>query len=615
MKRLRAIAPLLALFFSASFSFAEKPEGSMDLRVSMPRPSTHYVHVEFRCDSIRSEVLDFKLPVWTPGYYIVMDYARNVQNFSARDGAGQPLDWQKTSKSTWRVKSANTSPVVVSYDVYAFGKSVVEVEGSVDDDQAFLSPTSLFLYVAGRLQHPVTVTVVTPHGWERISTGLEAVPNRPGTYLAPDFDVLYDSPILIGNQEVLRFDVRGIPHEFVGRNLGSFDRDRFVADLKAMVESAAKIFGEIPYTHYTFMAVGPGRGGLEHLNSQAITFDGGKLNTPAEYKRVMSFISHEYFHHYNVKRIRPIALGPFDYERENYTNMLWVAEGLTVYYEDQVLLRSGFYTPKEYLERLHSVIVKLENGSGHRFMSATDSSFAAWSGYFNLNEHQLNTGISYYDKGCALGTLLDFAIRHESKNRKSLDDVMRNLYQVFYKEKKRGFTDREFRQVCEDTAGTSLYEIFDLYASSTAEIDYRKYFAWAGLEIDVEAREQAGAYLGALTEERDGALVISRVEPDSPAAEAGLMIQDEILAFDTVRVTGRNLNEILTSQKPGEKVRILIARRGRTREIEVAPAKKTERSFRITPMKTSDPLQAAIRKDWLREPSGQPSETSKPPGR
>lgn len=601
MKRLRLIAPLLTLFSFASFAFAEKPEGTMAVSVSMPRPNTHYVHVEFRCDSIRSEILDFKLPVWTPGYYIVMDYAKNVQNFSARDGTGQPLDWQKISKSTWRVKSGNSSPLVVSYDVYAFAKSVVEVEGSLDDGQAFLSPTSLFLYVAGRLQHPVTVTVVPPPGWERISTGLEPVPDRPGTYLAPDFDVLYDSPILIGNQEVLRFEVRGIPHEFVGRNLGSFDRDRFVADLKAMVESAAKIFGEIPYTHYTFMAIGPGRGGLEHLNSQAITFDGGKLNTPAEYKRVMSFISHEYFHHFNVKRIRPIALGPFDYERENYTNMLWVAEGLTVYYEDQVLRRSGFYTPEEYLERLHSVIAKLENGSGHRFTSATDASFAAWSGYFNLNEHQLNTGVSYYDKGCILGTLLDFAIRHETKNRKSLDDVMRTLYQVFYKEKKRGFTDREFRQVCEDAAGTSLYEIFDLYASSTAEIDYKKYFARAGLEIDVEAREQPGAYLGAQTEERDGAPVISRVEPDSPAAEAGLMIQDEVLAFDTVRVTGRKLNEILTSQKPGEKVRILIARRGRTREIEAAPAKKTERSFRITPMKSPDPLQAAIRKDWLGE--------------
>lgn len=615
MKRLRTIAPLLALFFSASSAFAEKPEGSIDVRVSMPRPSTHYVHVEFRCDSIRSEILDFTLPVWTPGYYIVMDYAKNVMNFSARDGGGQPLDWQKISKSTWRVKSGNSDAVVVSYDVYAFAKSVIEVEGSVDDGQAFLSPTSLFMYVSGRLQHPVTVTVVPPHGWERISTGLEAAPNRPGTYFAPDFDVLYDSPILIGNQEVLRFEVRGIPHEFVGRSLGSFDRDRFVADLKAMVESAATIFGEIPYKHYTFMAVGPGRGGLEHLNSQAITFDGEKLNTPAEYKRVMSFISHEYFHHYNVKRARPIALGPFDYERENYTNMLWVAEGLTVYYEDQVLLRSGFYTPEEYLERLHSVIARLENGSGHRFMSATDSSFAAWSGYFNLNEHQLNTGISYYDKGCVLGTLLDFAIRHETKNRKSLDDVMRTLYQVFYKEKKRGFTDREFRQVCEDAAGTSLYEIFDLYASSTAEIDYKKYFARAGLEIDVQAREQPGAFIGAQTEERDRALVISRVEPDSPAAEAGLSKEDEILALDGVRTDGRKLTDLLKASKPGGKLRILLARRGRTREIDVVLGAKTERTFRITLMTSPNPLQAAIRKDWLGEPAGPPSRTDGSPDR
>lgn len=599
MKRLRLIAPLAAFLVSAPFASADQPVGTMAFTVSIERPATHYFHVELRCDSLAGEILDFKLPVWTPGYYMIMDYAKNVLGFRARDRAGRALDWERISKSTWRVKVEDSNTVVVSYDTYAFARSVVE--SSLDDGQAFISPTSLFMYVSGRLRRPVTVTLAAPPEWQFVSTGLEPMEGRPRTFVAPDFDVLYDSPILVGNPEVLPFEVRGIPHEFVGRNLGRFDRPRFVADLKAMVESAANIFGELPYKHYVFLAIGPGGGGLEHLNSQVITFSGDRLSDPAEYKKVMSFISHEYFHHFNVKRIRPVALGPFDYDRENYTDMLWVSEGFTVYYEDRILLRSGFYKPDEYLERLRTIIAGFENDTGHRYTSVTESSFNAWSGYFGHNEHQMNTGVSYYDKGCALGALLDFAIRHETKNRKSLDDVMRTLYRTFYKEKKRGFTDREFRQVCEDAAGTSLYEIFDLYASSTAEIDYKKYFAWAGLEIDVEAREQPGAYLGAQTEERDGALVISRVEPDSPAAEAGLMIQDEVLAFDTVRVTGRKLNEILTSQKPGEKVRILIARRGRTREIDVAPAKKTERSFRITPMKSPDPLQAAVRKDWLGE--------------
>lgn len=597
LKRPQLIASLAALLISAPFAFAGPPVGTMAFTVSIERPSTHYVHVEFQCDSVAGEILEFKLPAWTPGYYMIMDYAKNVIGFRARDGAGRPLDFEKTSKNTWTVYAEATNTVIVGYDVYAFAKSVVE--SSVDDGQAFLSPASLFMSVSGRIGRPVAVTLVAPKEWQRVSTGLRPVEGNPRTFVAPNFDVLYDSPILVGNQEVLPFVVRGIPHEFVGRDLGSFDRPRFVADLKAMVESAAALFGELPYTHYVFLAIGPGGGGLEHLDSQVITFSGERLSDPAEYKKVMSFISHEYFHHFNVKRIRPVALGPFDYDRENYTDMLWVSEGFTVYYEDRILLRSGFYSTEEYLERLRVVLSRFENDTGHRYTSVTESSFNAWSGYFGHNEHQMNTGVSFYDKGCALAALLDLAIRHGTKNERSLDDVMRTLYRTFYKEKKRGFTDGEFREVCERIAGAPLPEIFDVYVKTPADIDYARYFARAGLEIDVQPREQPGAALGAGTEERDHALVITRIEPDSPASRAGLSTEDEVLAVDGARADGRKLADLLKTRKPGETVRILLARRGRTREVDVVLGARTERTFRITPMKSADPLQAAIRKDWL----------------
>ncbi len=263
LKRLRVVAALAAVLIPAPFAFAGSPLGTMAFTVSIDRPATHYVHVEFQCDAVKGEILDFKLPAWTPGYYMLMDYAKNVLGFRARDGAGRPLEWAKVSKNTWRVKAEGANTVVVGYDVYAFARSVVE--SSVDDGQAFLSPASLFMYVSGRIGRRVTVTLAAPPEWQRVSTGLAPVEGRPHTFVAPDFDVLYDSPILVGNQEVLSFEVRGIPHEFVGRELGSFNRPRFVADLKAMVESAATLFGELPYTHYVFMAIGPGGGGLEHL--------------------------------------------------------------------------------------------------------------------------------------------------------------------------------------------------------------------------------------------------------------------------------------------------------------------------------------------------------------
>src|SRR5664279_15376 len=207
LKRPQVIASLAALLMSAPFAFAGPPAGTTAFTVSIERPSTHYVHVELRCDSVAGEILEFKLPAWTPGYYMITDYAKNVLGFRARDGSGRPLDWEKTSKSTWRVTAEASTTVVVSYDVYAFAKSVVE--SSVDDGQAFLSPAGLFMYVSGRIGRPVTVSLVAPKEWQRVSTGLTPAEGRPRTFVAPDFDVLYDSPILLGNQEVLPFEVRG----------------------------------------------------------------------------------------------------------------------------------------------------------------------------------------------------------------------------------------------------------------------------------------------------------------------------------------------------------------------------------------------------------------------
>ncbi|MCJ7564575.1 MAG: PDZ domain-containing protein [Candidatus Aminicenantes bacterium] len=597
-KRSRVIIFCLAFLIAASFALGQKPEGTMAFTVSMEQPNRHYYHVVFRGEGMKDKTQDFKMPAWTPGYYQIMDYARNVLNFRAEDGAGNPLAWEKTAKNTWRVKSGKDASITVSYDVYAFNRSVAD--SYLDDERGFISPTGVFMHVAGRIQHPVTVTVRPCQNWTRVSTGLDPVEGRPNTFFAPDFDILYDCPILIGNQEILKFEVQGIPHVFAGVNLGALDRAKFAADLKRMVESAVALIGEIPYRHYTFLAIGPGGGGLEHLNSTALTFNASGLTSPAGYKRWLSFVSHEYFHHYNVKRIRPIALGPFDYDRENYTNLLWVSEGISVYYEDVILNRAGLLSRDEVFERFQSSIARFENGSGHLFQSATESSFDTWMKFFSRGGNTANTTISYYDKGAALGMLLDFKIRNETKNRKSLDDVMQTLYRKFYKEKKRGFTDQEFREVCESEAGGSLSEIFE-YASTVKGIDYPRYFAYAGLDIDVQPRELAGAWFGAAAQDQNGNLMISNVEMDSPALQAGLSVQDEIIALDGTRVTSRTMSEMLNSRKAGDKVRVLISRRNAIREVEVVLGKKMERSFRIKPLANPNPLQAAILKDLFRE--------------
>jgi predicted metalloprotease with PDZ domain len=598
-KRLEALFLVSVVLLVAAFVQGATLQATMAFTVSMDQPSTHYYHVVFKCEGLQGETQDFKLPVWTPGFYQIMDYSRNVLNFHSEDGSGSLLPWEKTAKNIWRVKSGRSASVIVSYDVYAFTRFVAE--SYLDDSLGFISPAGVFMHVAGRIQHPVTVIVKPYRDWTRITTGLDAVEGKADTFFAPDFDVLYDCPILIGNQEILTFEIQGIPHVFAVDDLGTFDRQKFVADHKRMVEAAVGLMGEIPYRHYAFLVIGPGGGGLEHANSTALTMDPSGLNDPAGYKRWLRFVTHEFFHLYNVKRIRPAALGPFDYDKENYTRMLWVSEGFTSYYEDLILSRAGLITRDDVFEAARSNIANYENIPGHRFQSAAESSFDTWLHSFGRGGNAANTTISYYDKGAALGMLLDFKIREETKNRKSLDDVMRALYREFYKEKKRGFADGEFRAVCERTTGCPLAEIFETYISTTKDIDYAKYLASAGLDIDLQPKEAAGAYLGVSTRERDGKLIVSSVVWDSPAEHAGLSAEDEIIAFDGTRVSARTMDECLRQKKPADKIRILISRGDRIREIEVVLGKKEERSFAIRPVANPTPLQAEILKSWLGE--------------
>jgi len=592
--RVSCCALLLA---TGTVVIAEPRDVHPGFTVSMAEPSTHYLHVVMRCPATRGRDLDLKMPSWTPGYYKIMDHARHVVGFRAEDGQGRSLAWEKTTKNTWRVRSRDVDSVRVSYDVYAFARSVAD--SYLDDSRAFLSPTGLFLHPAGQLRQPVTVTIEPAKGFARVSTGLEPVAGSPDTFQASDFDELYDCPVLVGNQEVLSFDVRGTPHRVSIVDRGRFDRDRLVEMLKRVVEAAVAVVDDVPYRHYDFLLLGEGMGGLEHRNSVAAFSKIPNLDDPKDYRGWLGFLAHEFFHLYNVKAIRPIALGPFDYDRENYTNLLWLSEGVTVYYEDLILNRAGFLPRDECLDRFREHILGYETKPGHRLQSAAQASRDVWLYFLRPGGDTANTTISYYDKGAALGLLLDLAIRHETTNRRSLDDVMRTLYDVYYKKERRGFTDDELRRVSETVAGAPLAEIFDVYASTTADIDYARYLAHAGLEIQLAPRKLAGASLGASTRELEGRLIVAGVTRDSAAARAGLSVDDEILAFGGVRVGAKALADELRAAAPGDKVRLLVARRDHVREVEVVLDPSLEPSFRIQPVAHPDALQSQTLDAWL----------------
>ncbi len=467
----------VAIFSATSFTLAEKAEVSMTFTVSMEEPNTHHYHVVFCCEGIKNENIDFKMSAWTPGYYRIMDFAENVSEFRAEDANGKELSWEKTAKNTWQVKSNDAESITISYNVYAFGRSVAD--SFLNESKAYISPAGAFMHVAGRLDNPVTVAIKPYKNFKKVSTGLDPVEGKENTFQAANFDVLYDCPIFINNQEIISFEVQGIPHRVAIYEPNEPDRDKLVSVLTRMIESAASVVGEIPYKHYTFIMMGEGLGGLEHQNSMAVFSNVPDLDDAKEYKRWLSFIAHEFFHLYNVKRIRPIELGPFDYNKGSKTEMLWFAEGGTVYYEYIILNRAGFMSRSEVLEEFSGCIKSYENSEGNRLQSVAESSYKAFTQPFFGGEGT----VSYYDKGTGLCMLLDLKIRGETRNEKSFDDVMQTLYRKYHKGLKRGFTDKELQQVCEEIAGTSLSEFFE-YVTTVKEIDYSQYLDFAGLQFE-----------------------------------------------------------------------------------------------------------------------------------
>ncbi|HVP00542.1 MAG TPA: PDZ domain-containing protein [Bryobacteraceae bacterium] len=593
--------------------------------VSMQNPSAHTFHVRMRCEGLRAPLEDFQMPQWSTGYYGIMNFSRYVSNFRATDGAGRALVWDKTARNTWRVVSGNSPAILLEYDV--FGATAFSASNYLGEDRAFLSPAGLFVHPSGILDVPVTLELETPPALSNkphISTGLDPVNGKASTFSAPNFDVLYDCPILIGSHERLMFEVRGVPHYVAVENVpASVSRMQMTADLKAIVTAATNIFGEAPYRHYTFLMMGRGGGGIEHSNSSANQFDGESLTKPAGYLRWLSFIAHEYFHNFNVKRIRPLALGPFDYDQENLTDLLWVSEGISVYYQDLLLVRAGLMSREQYLDKMAAAIAVFENAPGRNYQSATESSLNTWSSGSGVAGDR-NTTISYYNNGAMLGAMLELNIRAASANRRSLDDVMRGLYRKYYVQQKRGFTAAEFRTECETAAGAPLGEVFE-YASTSREVDYARHFALAGLRLDMTSAPTDGGYIGLHTSTREvppselplptpgrggggrgGApvfrLIVTDTAPGSPAANAALQAGDVVISVDGTPASASVLQKTIESKPASIKLR--IARHGDEQDVTVQVAPNFKRSYRFTES-TELGLKRSILEGWLRREGNQ----------
>ncbi len=540
--------------------------------------------------------VDIKMPVWTPGSYLIREYAKNVEAFSA-SAAGKPVRSEKVRKNAWRVYSTDDN-LTVKYRVYA--NELTVRTSFVDADHGYVTPASVFMYVEALKNQPHRVVVQPYKDWKKVATGLKTISGSPYTYEAADYDLLVDSPIEIGNHKTFSFTASGIPHTVAMFGDVTYDEKRLAADYTRVCETAASVVGEHPCTDYTFIVhhIPQGGGGLEHLNSTTLETYRTAYATEASYKGFFTLVAHEYFHLWNVKRIRPIALGPFDYDNENYTTMLWLSEGCTSFYEDYILRRAGFHSPEAYLGIVANDITQIENQPGSRVQSASESSWDAWIKGYRPNENSANTTISYYSKGSVLGTLLNLTILAGSNGARNMDDLMRLLYTEYYKKQKRGFTDAEFRQAAEQMAGRKLDDFFGTAVNSTNPIDYNAYFAPVGLQLtNVAGRTQDG-FLGAGTTVQNGKVVISSVRRGSAAYTDGLNVGDEVLAVDSVRV-GDDLLRLISGRRVGDKLDILVNRAGLVRKLSITLTQNPLVSYRLEPVANRTDAQKALFNKWL----------------
>lgn len=565
--------------------------------VSMPKPWTHLLEVEMNVRwSAMPEKADLKLPVWTPGSYLVREYSRHVQNFSAKDAAGNDLAWTKTSKNTWQVEPKGAKEFTAKYQVYSNELTVRTNE--VNDEHAFWNNTATLFFVKGHLDIPSTVKV-NPYGNWRVATGLQAVAGQANTFRASNYDILYDSPFEVSDFKEFKFDVLGKAHRFVITGEGNYDLLKLARDTAKIVEESYKIFGEFGYDEdYTFIVNTRGGGGLEHLNSTALQWNRFGFRPDARYKGFLGLVAHEYFHAWNVKRIRPDALGPFDYENENYTKLLWVAEGGTEYYSNLLLVRAGLISDKEYLSQRAGGIEALQNRPGRFETSLESASFDAWIKYYRPDENAFNNQISYYDKGEIVHMMLDMAIRSSSAGTKSLDDVMRYLYTEFFK-KGKNYTPADYQKTCEMMAGKSLDDFFAKYVRGVAEIDYNSFANAFGLNLSTKTPNAARAYLGADTVEEAGRLNINRLLAGTPAYEQGLNTGDQIVAIDGYRASTAFMTSYLSERKPNDKVKLTIFRFDKLRDIDFTLGSDTRKEIDFTTLSQPTEEQKKLYKQYL----------------
>ena len=579
-------------------------------RVLVRSPATQLVRVETTVLSGEAlpAALVVSMPVWTPGSYLVREYARHVESFAV----APPATFRKVRKNAWRIEPGATTALVFSYTVYA-GELTVRTN-HVDETHAFFVGAALFTVIEGREDLGARIEIEVPSEWKAATAlpTLESEQQRDGAlhrFAAPDFDTLVDSPIELGTFRSTAFQVCGVPHRYAiwpADAVTDANVERLVGDTQQIISWEATLFGgKLPYSTYDLLLhVSPrGRGGLEHRSSSALIVPGASFASRDGYLDLLSLVAHEVFHAWNIKRIRPEGLTPYRYDCECYTRLLWWFEGATSYYDWRVLVRSGRASVEEYLDHLASEVAYLEQTPGRRVLSLEAASFDAWIKLYRPDENTLNSSISYYRKGELVCALLDLELRARSDGRATLDRVVGHLWRE-YGLAERPVPEDGMQAIFEEATGLALGDLFDAWIRSPAEIDVGPTFDRVGLAVEHSQSEEDGhGMLGLRVRNDGGRCIVAAVVRDGAAFATGIGPGDEVLGIAGVRVDGAaGVDLALRGRAPRETVDVVCARDGRIRVRRITLGVPQPRRTKLVAKPDASPVARRALSGWLGRP-------------
>lgn len=585
---------LLSCLLTSSLAWSQ----SVRYHLSMPKPQNHYFEVEMTISDYKAKQLEVRMPVWAPGSYLVREFAKNVNRVKAVDGTGKELVVSKTTKNTWKIDKGSAKTVKVKYEVYAFELSVRT--SFLDLTHGFVSGSGVFMYVPDLKEKSGELTILPYKDFKKITTSLKRKSEDMSgdgaqQFVFTSYDELADCPIEIGNQVTFDFMAAGIKHTVAMYGEGNYSIPTLQKDMAKIVEAATAVFGQNPNKEYVFIIhnVTNGQGGLEHTNSTTLSVNRWSY-TGSDYLGFLSLVAHEYFHLWNVKRLRPRELGPFNYDSENYTSLLWVMEGFTSYYDELLLRRAGFYTEEEYLQKINSALNYVEGSEGARVQPVAHASFDAWIKAYRPNENSANTTMTYYTRGGLLAALMDATIMQTFNGSKSLDDFLRALYDEFYVQKKRGFSEEEFEVAYSRFMGKDMSGFFDKYVYDTQIPDYAELFRPLGINVAYTGNKKPN--FGASFTQTGGVATVKSIRANSAAEAAGLSVNDEIIGLNGYRISASELESTLSGMNMDEEITLLVARDEVLFEIKGKMGVYERPSYRVSIQDNTN----ALFKYWMR---------------